>query len=296
MSCDGVQWIWKHFAECVSTNTQIAAFYLGLLSIVCWIGAQIPQIYLNYRSGKAEESLSPLFITQWLLGDATNFLGALLSHQLMTQIATAGYFCFIDVVLIAQYMYYWKKNKVTFQDLTNSLRLPCVLVLGTLTCTVVPLHIAQGGSVISGGGVGRSLLGSHISFFENATDEAGYFLGVMSAILYISSRLPQIYHTFRRKRADGLSPLMFILAVLGNLTYAMGILLYDQSEGFILHKLPWLVGSIGTLVFDGIIIVQFSMYKDSGYTRLADQEGLLSEHSVQRSGSYSKTINVDKFA
>ena len=43
---------------------------------------------------------------------------------------------------------------------------------------------------------------------------------------------------------------MFILAVLGNVTYALGIFLYSVDGKFLLQKLPWLVGSVGTLCFD----------------------------------------------
>lgn len=49
---------------------------------------------------------------------------------------------------------------------------------------------------------------------------------------------------------------MFILSVLGNVTYGLGILLYSVDGVFLLQKLPWLVGSLGTMVFD--ITVSFS--------------------------------------
>lgn len=43
---------------------------------------------------------------------------------------------------------------------------------------------------------------------------------------------------------------MFILAVMGNVTYSLGIFLYSVEKNFLIAKLPWLVGSIGTLCFD----------------------------------------------
>ena len=43
---------------------------------------------------------------------------------------------------------------------------------------------------------------------------------------------------------------MFILAVMGNVTYALGVFLYSVEPIFLLRKLPWLVGSVGTLLFD----------------------------------------------
>ena len=58
-----------------------------------------------------------------------------------------------------------------------------------------------------------------------------------------------------RCSVEDLSVHMFILSVLGNVTYGLGILLYSVDGIFLLQKLPWLVGSLGTMVFD--IIVSF---------------------------------------
>lgn len=55
---------------------------------------------------------------------------------------------------------------------------------------------------------------------------------------------------FARCSVEGLSYPMFILAVLGNVTYGLGIFLYSVDPIFLLRKLPWIVGSVGTLFFD----------------------------------------------
>jgi hypothetical protein len=51
---------------------------------------------------------------------------------------------------------------------------------------------------------------------------------------------------------------------MGNLTYALGILIKSRSWADILASLPFLVGSIGTVVFDFIILAQFEFYKLKG--------------------------------
>ena len=53
-----------------------------------------------------------------------------------------------------------------------------------------------------------------------------------------------------RCSVDGLSLPMFVLAVLGNTMYALGIFLYSVDGVFLLHALPWIIGSVGTLFFD----------------------------------------------
>lgn len=84
----------------------------GTLSFIIWLFAQSPQLYENYRRGSID-GLSSVFLTQWMLGDATNLLGCILTQQLPFQIAVATYFCCIDVCIMLQYAYYW--NKATRQ-------------------------------------------------------------------------------------------------------------------------------------------------------------------------------------
>lgn len=80
----------------------------GSFSFVIWLFAQSPQLYENYRRGSVE-GLSPVFLTQWMLGDATNLIGSLLTQQLPFQIAVATYFCCVDVCIMVQFVYYWRK-------------------------------------------------------------------------------------------------------------------------------------------------------------------------------------------
>ena len=81
-------------------------FYLGLVSIACWLFAQLPQMLRNYRL-KSAESLSPYFLAEWLAGDAMNLSGCLFAgDQLPSQVYTACYFVCVDVGMIAQYAYY----------------------------------------------------------------------------------------------------------------------------------------------------------------------------------------------
>jgi len=55
---------------------------------------------------------------------------------------------------------------------------------------------------------------------------------------------------------------MFFCAVMGNLTYAGGVLIKAKGWSDIYGSLPWLVGSLGTVVFDFIIVVQCFVYRN----------------------------------
>ena len=94
-------WIAFFFRKCYYTPTEVTSFVLGLMNIGCWLVAQVPQVVLNFmaRDGGA---LSLGFMFLWLLGDITNLVGCIYTHQLPTQLYTAIYFCAMDVVMLGQ--------------------------------------------------------------------------------------------------------------------------------------------------------------------------------------------------
>lgn len=47
---------------------------------------------------------------------------------------------------------------------------------------------------------------------------------------------------------------------MGNATYGAGILCHSQEKEYLLKTLPWLIGSLGTMIEDGIIFFQFRLY------------------------------------
>ncbi|KAL2405706.1 putative vacuolar amino acid transporter YPQ3 [Exophiala dermatitidis] len=87
-------------------------------------------------------------------------------------------------------------------------------------------------------------------------------LGYLSAVAYLGARIPQIIKNAREKSCEGLSLLFFILSLLGNVTYGAGILFHSTDAAYIRKNLPWLIGSLGTMVEDVMIFAQFHMYRD----------------------------------
>jgi hypothetical protein len=68
----------------------------------------------------------------------------------------------------------------------------------------------------------------------------------------------------------GLALLFFILSLMGNVTYGAGILFHSLDKDYLLVNLPWLIGSLGTMVEDGIIFVQFRMYAPKPGSAIVD--------------------------
>lgn len=123
-----------------------------------------------------------------------------------------------------------------------------------------------------------SVFGVH----ENWPEIAGRVSSWASTILYLGSRLPQLYKNYERKSTSGLSPLLFGAAFGGNLFYSTSLLTnpnawYDftpyggggwaPSDGnsrleWIGRAIPFFLGAFGVLGLDGAVGVQFILYGD----------------------------------
>ncbi|KAI9680604.1 MAG: hypothetical protein M1817_004044 [Caeruleum heppii] len=77
----------------------------GSISLAAWVFLLIPQLLENYKKGSAD-GISLTFLTVWFIGDLTNFVGAVWAALVPTVIALAVYFCFADLILISQCLYY----------------------------------------------------------------------------------------------------------------------------------------------------------------------------------------------
>lgn len=72
--------------------------------------------------------------------------------------------------------------------------------------------------------------------------------------------------------------LFFLLSLTGNLTYGASLAAYSQDGAYLLKALPWLLGSLGTIVEDMVIFVQFNLYKPKKEAKtMTDGNG---EHGV----------------
>lgn len=121
-------------------------------------------------------------------------------------------------------------------------------------------------------------------------DPLGQVFGYLCAVLYLGSRIPQLLLNFRRKSTEGVSLLFFLFACIGNLTYVLSILAYSPTcvKGqkhhcrpgeaaaeygmYVLVNLSWLIGSLGTLLLDMAIFVQFFLYRENGNGEMNGRE------------------------
>lgn len=317
-----VAWAEESLSECVQNWWGIAGIFIGYSSIGFWCFAQAPQLYLNFKNKNAD-SLSLPFLAAWLIGDTTNLLGSVLSRQLATQIYTSIYFFVIDVILFSQWIAYAvvlkrMQRRGSKVQRRSHVTLPVVAGLSAMSGLAMWTFKQD---VVAEQGPGRILhaftnptgtgtpLDSEViirgvdvdpyagyPFVQGTSHSIGYAIGIVSACFYLVSRVPQIIKNYKRQSTGGLSFIMFLMAIMGNLTYAVSVMtaafqpnLYDgatppnriTSRAFIIDKLPWLFGSVGTLMFDFTIFFQFWHYGDEVLS-MAEEIGVVGTDTEKR--------------
>jgi uncharacterized protein with PQ loop repeat len=244
---------------------------------------QVPQLLENYKQGSAD-GISLAFLTVWFIGDITNLAGALWAGLVPTVIALAIYFCFADLILISQCVYYNLKNarrerKASARS-TESVEAP---LLGRRDSS----NLGLPGSHRRDSQASRRRRASSLPTIADVEEGGGEWiknsLSYASAVCYLGARIPQIIKNQRDKSCEGLSLLFFMLSLLGNATYGAGvsveirefidgmcwlwqILFHSQEKEYLLTNLPWLIGSLGTMVEDAIIFVQFRAFGSAEQT------------------------------
>ncbi|CAH2247374.1 lysosomal amino acid transporter 1 homolog [Pelobates cultripes] len=258
----GSRWIWQFLQQCVQSDWEYWSVLIGLLSILCFLLAAFPQLYVAYKNGKVDQALSVGFLLCWFGGDLTNFIGCYLTSQLPIQTFTAIIYCNMDIIMISQYAYYKLKNN-KMKDVVGTGSLKGFCICWVILCIVLSVLLP---SQLILGNLDRNADVDMSQDNFGFTEMSGFICGYVSALFYLSSRFPQLYKNFQRKSTEGTSYLLFALAMLGNLTYGLSLILKLPACGhhknlYIVHHLPWLIGSFGVLILDFFMTAQFIAYR-----------------------------------
>ncbi|KNA13197.1 hypothetical protein SOVF_118920 [Spinacia oleracea] len=101
----------------------------------------------------------------------------------------------------------------------------------------------------------------------------GTYMGWAMAAIYMGGRLPQICLNFKRGHVEGLNPLMFVFALVGNVTYVASILVNSLDWSKIFPNLPWLVDAGGCALLDTFILFQFMYFQYRQSHHLVSKHG-----------------------
>ncbi|RMZ79017.1 hypothetical protein DV737_g3656, partial [Chaetothyriales sp. CBS 132003] len=252
----------------------------GSISIACWVVVFSPQIIENFRRSSAE-GLSIVFLVIWLLGDIFNILGAILQ-------GLREHLSHLDPAHLSPATPLHDPPKRLSDPAAGpgSSRLPSRLQAAVSNAVAILIVCAAGvfGWWLSARVQhGKSDSGHHTEQQPEPLefDFWGQVFGYLCAILYLGSRIPQLLLNYRRKSTEGVSLLFFLFACIGNLTFDMSIFAYDPTplcEGrgvgkcvsgeasqiyakYIAVNASWIAGSLGTLLLDMCIFIQFFLYR-----------------------------------
>ncbi|KAI8818741.1 uncharacterized protein EV422DRAFT_163282 [Fimicolochytrium jonesii] len=274
-------------------SSQIA----GYTSLACWLCVFAPQLYENYRR-KSTAGLSVGFVAMWLIGDVFSVAGAIMNQLLWTVICVGFYYAAVEIALLYQvYLYHPSSSSPpkSTPSAPTSPKLPATEQTPLISPSdarataqknvqllaiagVVCLNLFGRSAAMGGVGGGYDVAANVRVFGDGSGSEVDEHtlltpamkvvadsMGYASALLYMGARIPQIFLNFKNHSCEGLSILMFALSVCGNLTFAASIFLESTETWWIVLNLPWLLGSLGTMFLDFVVLFQFHHYHDKNW-------------------------------
>ena len=207
--CDAgaIKWIEDVFDDCIITPRDKWSFAIGLISTVIFLVSSLPQIILNFKEKKVDGQ-SPFFFSLLFCGSASNLIGVLITHGLITQIIQGVCYCLLDGILFGQFIVYKYIIKTGAKEAHES-----------------SYDEAQNETEDvndSGNPSTNALAIATLVSTASATDWArpykkdqivGSIFGWVATVIFTASRLPQIIQNAKQRAVDNLSPFYFILSI-----------------------------------------------------------------------------------
>ena len=275
----------------------------GYLSTVAFLFVCIPQLYLNYKE-KSTQALSFYLVYLWFIGDIISVISCKIKEN-SNIIVYIGYFhIFCNIIFLFQILYY---RHVNHKDICITL-----LTSEYYTYTIRPLdQPVEDDATIRPNSVSefryqtlenysseRNFHTQYNAFFKNVMLLFGplelyliigstiivsimnYISGPIvadilawcSTMIFVLSRLPQIYLNYLRHSVEGLSVFAFSMLLFSNVCFLFSIVLelvditsHQEQREYVLENLQWILGSSLSFFFDLILVYQFIFYKELVY-------------------------------
>ncbi|XP_035697283.1 lysosomal amino acid transporter 1-like isoform X1 [Branchiostoma floridae] len=299
-------WVVQAFAGCVFYRQQASGYALGVCAIFAWFVVHIMILKVKWRESHSNNAAF------WLLlhcctADLCNLVGSVMAVQMGAQILVGLYLCCMQVVFITQFAVMrcgwrnrlsamsdqcedcWYRLRKGRQDEMNML---CVLPFWSMCAGYLCLDTAAWTPVIHPvihrNPTSRNLLTHNHNMFENSHMSTGYSLGMVSAVLNWTGRLPQILQVYKGKPPPRLYLPISALSVIANFLYALGIITHGAEGDFMLYHLPWLLGSLGTAGIDIGLTIQMYINDHRREKKMPDDIVSLLQHPEDHEASFEK--------
>jgi uncharacterized protein with PQ loop repeat len=221
------------------------SYILSTISLVFYSIVYVPQFYVIYKS-KSSSGISFWMLLLWSQADILSLIGTILLYMPLSIIVIGWYHFFIGALMIVCVLFY--ADKYTIGDIesqgkrmSNGFIKQCVatvlfLILNTVICLTLQMTI------------------------KKSYDEIGSILGWITMVFYSVGRLPQIWLNYKRRSTEGLSLLMYIFTMCGNIIY-LAVITMDPL--YINMNLPWIINCGITISMDIFVIFQHYYYNKS---------------------------------
>ncbi|KAK6938767.1 PQ-loop repeat [Dillenia turbinata] len=353
-----LEWVETFFGDCLCNLTDEFSFGLGMISLICWAVAEVPQIITNFKT-KSGHGVSLWFLFAWIVGDIFNIVGCLIDSATLYTVATTlltlqciyyDHICGrrkyrdLEVNLITeddskppktgggnlsmpasnvplevprQKYYYTSARSLASSDTPPSysyIRIarsgPSALERDSEESSSedeaatrrtsarqpwrIPRSVGYGSFLATSGTLpvqSKALLEASVAISGmkymqelGSTNVFGEWLGWLMAFIYMGARLPQIWLNIKRGSVEGLNPLMFIFALVANITYVGSILVRSTEWEKIRANLPWLLDAIVCVGLDFFVSFTISSFNISTTSRLPAGESENAWKSTRQTG------------
>lgn len=204
------------------------SYIFSLLSLIFYSIVYLPQLVLIYKN-KSSKGISIWMLILWTQADALSLFGTILMHLPVNFMIMSWYHFLVGVVLINFVLFYG--DNISKLEIYLSL----IFVISNILTGVLLIF-----------------------FIKTSYDLIGMCISWVTMSLYIIGRFPQIYENYKSKTTEGLSLLMYIFTMLGNLFY-IGVIF--STPEYLDKNIPWLISSILSILLDIIIILQHYHYE-----------------------------------
>lgn len=216
----------------------------SILSIAFYSIVYLPQILLIYKN-KSSHGISFLMLYVWTQADVLSLLAAILS-RLSINVVLLGWYDIATGIFMIFFCYYYYPKLSCKTKFVESQTLLTILffVISNVSLLII----------------------AHTVIFKHTTDLsatliAGEIIGWFTTFLYLIGRFPQIYINFKSKSVEGLSILMFVYTILGNVCYLLSIVTLSTEQSYIQSNLPWITTTVVSILLDIFVIFQIKYYQ-----------------------------------
>lgn len=214
----------------------LASYIVATASLFFYSVVYFPQFYIIYTTSDIQ-GVSIWMLLLWTQADFLSLFGSVFSGLAYPLILIGWYHVLVGLIMIVFVVFIEvKPDMLSSRSLFKLLYTFLFLVINTS-------------------------FGIILTQWMPVDAEIGNTLGWVTTAVYFIGRFPQIYLNHKRKSTEGLSNLMYLFTICGNVLYVASIFVYSTDSNYILINLPWVCMTFVTVFMDLFVIAQGRYYK-----------------------------------